>query len=150
MKRKTQSGTGLYDYLNSLGVLENGSDEDIKRCKEEYWKEYRKAWKKNKRQQSKRYVLLFSFKEAKSIAQKAEILRITPAKAIKLAVLGGEQPIGPVLIGEIREHLKTHTQLIQTTLAEPQISGGVKAKILASVYRVEKAVLGILNRNKQT
>lgn len=145
MKRKVTNGTGLHTYLAANGVLNNESDAEIARHKKIYWSKYRKDWKKNKRQQSKRYVLLFPFKEAKTIDKKAGKLRITAAKFIKQAALSREHLIGPVLIGEVRERLMLHTKRIETMMTEPRIPGPVRAEILTSVHSVEKAVLSLLS-----
>ncbi|MBL7738472.1 MAG: hypothetical protein JNK14_04585 [Chitinophagaceae bacterium] len=144
MKRKIKDGTGLYVYLNSIGILTNGTDEEISKCKKMYWTKYRKEWKKNKRQQSKAYTMLFSFKEARAIAQKAEKLGITPTQFIKRCALSRHNFIGPVLTGQMREQIMLCTHNIETIMDEKRLPGQVTEEILTTAYKMEKAVLAIL------
>ena len=119
MPKKSKYGIGVYEYLESIGVLANGSDFDITRCKEKYWKEYRKQWKKSKRLQSKSYEVQFSFKENHLIASKAEqhSLSITSfIKQLAIASSTDKSFIDQKLIGEIREAVIQH----HTTLLELQ------------------------------
>ncbi len=144
MKRAPKQGTGLYAFLNSTGVLTNGTDEDITRSKKAYWTKYRKEWKKNKRQQSKAYIVLFSLKEARGIIQKAGELSLTPTKYIKQKALFESGHIGPVLIGKIREKLVLYGYDLESMLLKRDVSKAVTEEILIAVREMETSILSVL------
>lgn len=144
MKQKPKRGTGLYAYLDSVGVLSNGTGEEIEKAKKLYWIKYRKEWKKNKRQQSKVYMLLFSFTEARIIKQRADQRCITPVRFIKQSALLDHSSIGPVLIGRIREQLVLYSNCIETFAEDGLISEAAKDKVLFEALRMEEVLLETL------
>lgn len=144
MKRIPKQDTGLYAFLNSTGVLANGTGEEITRSKKTYWAKYRKEWKRNKRQQSKAYIVLFSLKEARVIIQKAGELSLTPTKYIKQRALFESGNIGPVLIGKIREKLVLHSYDIESMLLKRDVSKPVIKEILIAVSEMERIILSVL------
>ena len=56
--RKPKQNSGLYQYLKQLGVLEKGTEEEIKQARRDYWRERDKAYKKRKRAAQKREIVL--------------------------------------------------------------------------------------------
>ena len=58
-KSKKQSG-GMWEYLDSLGILENGSDEAIKQAKKDYRKLYFTKHKQKQRALFHEYTIRFS------------------------------------------------------------------------------------------
>lgn len=148
MRRYQKKGTGLYEYLDSAGVLSNGTDEEIKKQKAIYWTNYRKQWKKNKRQQSKVYVLMVSFSEARFINQKANQLSVTPVSFIKYAALSDNELLGPVLLGKVREQLILYGSRIEEILSEMSITDNLKNIIVEQIAQMEKSVLSVIQQKK--
>jgi hypothetical protein len=145
MKREPKQGTGLYAYLSSTGVLEQGTEAQIKQAKKKYWTQYRKAWKKNKRQQSKVCILLFSFREAREIAKKADARHITANSYIKQVALTGAEVIGPVLKGKIREQLIRYTSQLETKAEKYGISEAIINVLIEEAVQIEEDILSLLN-----
>lgn len=143
-----QKKGGLYGYLNVIGVLSNGNEEEINKHKRIYWANYRKLWKKNKRQQSKIYVLMFSFSEARLINQKAGKLAITPVNYIKHTALNSNDKLGPVLLGKVREQLVLYGSKIEEIIDKDISSEGIKNKIRKEIGQMEEVVLDILHKTK--
>ena len=56
--RKLKQNTGVYGYLRQLGVLESGTEEEIKQARKNYWRERDKAYKAEKRKAQKREIVL--------------------------------------------------------------------------------------------
>ncbi len=59
MKRLPKEN-GMWAYLDSIGVLENGADEEIKAAKREYRKSYFKRYKRNQRIAKPEFIVNFS------------------------------------------------------------------------------------------
>jgi hypothetical protein len=58
MSRKNNSG--LWEYLETLGVLENGTDEEIKAAKRAYRKDYLLKYKRIQRTRKPEFIINFS------------------------------------------------------------------------------------------
>lgn len=145
MKRRYKTGTGQYNYLESVGVLRNGSDAEIALAKKTYWTLYRKNWKKNKRQQSKTYVLLFSFSEQRILNKKASELQISPARFIKQAALENQQVLGPVLAGRIREEVVSFSTLLEEIIEKEPSAEVVNERMVEESLGLERRLLSIIN-----
>lgn len=79
----------MWDYLDSLGVLENGSDEEIKAAKRAYRKGYFLLYKKKQREQKREYTISFSKEkgEYSKISAAAKVHKRTVASFIRVAAL---------------------------------------------------------------
>jgi hypothetical protein len=60
---------GMWEYLDSLGILENGSDEEIKQAKRDYRKIYFTKNKRKQRASKREFTLRFS-------KEKAELIKV--------------------------------------------------------------------------
>lgn len=61
MSRKTNSG--LWEYLERIGILENGTDDEIKAAKKAYRKEYLLKYKQKQRTHKPEFTVNFSNKK---------------------------------------------------------------------------------------
>ena len=59
MRRLPKNG-GMWEYLNQVGVLENGTDSEIKAAKKAYRKIYFRGYKREQRIQKPEYTIHFS------------------------------------------------------------------------------------------
>jgi len=60
MKNESRHTKGIWKFLEEKGVLENGTDEQIKRAKKEYRKLYIFNYKRKQRQDNTEYVIALS------------------------------------------------------------------------------------------
>ena len=58
--RKIPKHTGMWAYLNSTGVLEKGSNAEIKAAKREYRKQYFLKYKQSQRSKKPEFIISFS------------------------------------------------------------------------------------------
>ena len=144
MRSKCKPGSGLYLYLESTGVLNSENEKDIIDAKKKYWSLYRKTWKKNKRQQSKVYIVMFTFKEARMIDKKARNLGLTPVKLLKHLAVSENNTAGPVVTGQIREKLILYSSDLETKIENTGITEIEKEALLSSALELEKSILAIL------
>lgn len=60
MRKTPHTKKKLWEYLDSVGVLENGTDEQIKAAKKEYRKKYLSEFKRKQRAREKEFTIKFS------------------------------------------------------------------------------------------
>ena len=58
--RKQKKNSELWNYLNSVGVLENGTDEQIKTAKRQYRKRYLLTYKQQQRKENPEFNVMLS------------------------------------------------------------------------------------------
>lgn len=74
---KKEKNNALSDHLHRMGILGNGSPEQIQKEKNAYWKEYRRQYSQKKRKEEKSYTISFTQKEHLSIKKAAKHLTCT-------------------------------------------------------------------------
>lgn len=148
MKRKIKNGTGLYAFLETTGVLATGTVEEIENQKKRYWVQYRKEWKKNKRQQSKVYVVMVSFKDSRRISQKAKAIGVTPASYLKHCALNDEVILGPVLIAKIREQFVLYTSKCEELLEMHLVNEPIQEQVMEELINLEKNVMELIAKRQ--
>ena len=142
--KKTKKGSGLYNFLTASGVLSNGSIEEIEQQKRLYWKQYRKQWKKNKRQQNKTYMLLYSFKEARLLHSKAEAHSLSVPAFIKHASLISQQFTTSLTVGKIREVVMQFTNSVVAQSGGKLSEQDLRKTIVENVINMENQIIDIL------
>ncbi len=85
MKRRLKSKSNIYTYLQNSGVLENGSHEEIQNVRKEYWKAYKRIWRKNKRNTVKEITISFLPDEFKEITNEYKRHKLSRTEFIKQA-----------------------------------------------------------------
>jgi len=85
MKKKSN----IWYYLDALGVLENGTDEEIKAAKKAYRKDYFLRYKQHQRANKPEFTINFSNEngEYKKVKREAEKHRMTVTAFIRSATL---------------------------------------------------------------
>ncbi len=88
MKRLPKQN-GMWDYLDSIGVLEHGTDAEIKVAKQAYRKKYFRQYKRNQRICKPEYVVNFSKDngELETVAKAAKRHRMSMTNFLRSAVL---------------------------------------------------------------
>lgn len=86
---KTQHTKGMWAYLESIGVLANGTDAEIKEAKRKYRKQYILKYKRDQRKANLEFSILLSNQngEYEKIKLEAEHHKTTITAFLKLAVL---------------------------------------------------------------
>jgi hypothetical protein len=85
--RKINKFSGLYQYLLQQGVLEKGTEEEIKLAKRHYWRAKDKEYKKEKRTRQKReIVLVFPADEINHIRFSAKAKSLTIHEYVRACV----------------------------------------------------------------
>ena len=89
MKMRTRQKGGMWEFLENSGVLENGTDEDIKAAKKAYLKEYYLTYKRNQRNQKPEFTVNFSNEKGEyhSVEHAARSHKMTITAFIRRAVL---------------------------------------------------------------
>ena len=87
MKRKANTGSGVYNYLQSSGVLDTGDAAEIANKRKEYWRDVKKKWKQQKKQTSAEFVLYFNDAELLEISKAAQAHGISKTRYCRNAVL---------------------------------------------------------------
>ena len=87
MSRKNNSG--LWEYLETLGVLENGTDEEIKAAKRAYRKDYLLKYKRIQRSHKPEFIINFSNEKGEyhRIRSEAKMHNMTITAFVKKAAL---------------------------------------------------------------
>jgi predicted DNA-binding ArsR family transcriptional regulator len=70
--RVLKQNTGVKAYLDSIGILQNGTQEDISKAKKEYWKQYDKLYKRKKRKQKREFLISLNSKELALVVEAAK------------------------------------------------------------------------------
>ena len=89
MKRTRKHKGAIWDYLEATGILENGTDEEIKEAKKAYRKYYYLDYKRNQRAKKPEFIVNFSSDngEYSRVKQAAERHKMTVTAFIRSSVL---------------------------------------------------------------
>jgi hypothetical protein len=89
MKKTKKHKGAIWDYLETTGVLENGTDEEIKQAKKAYRKAYYLDYKRNQRANKPEFIVNFSSEngEYSRVKMAAERHKMPMTTFIRSAVL---------------------------------------------------------------
>jgi hypothetical protein len=152
MSRKKPHTTSLYEYLESSGVLDTGSDEAIADARKHYWKEYKARWRKQKRKEEKELTTSWTPNELKDLTNAARHHAMSRVAFIKSATIAYMQKsfIVPDKVGvrKIAQLLAMNYNLIQEMIEEKTISLQAGNPLLDRITELEKSVRSILETPK--
>lgn len=115
--KRIRKNTGLWHYLNKVGVLEKGSDEAIKQARKEYWRKYNSELKQRKRKQRRIYAVTFNLDEIKSIIETAKAKGMTVSgyicEATRADMRGAYVTPHPYLLKEVQQTLVGYKRQIK-------------------------------------
>ena len=137
MKRAIKNTSNLYSFLEAQGVLTSGDKVAIIEAKQKYWAQYKKAWKKAKRQESKSFTILLNFQEAKQVANHAKKFHTSSTNYIKQAAISSKDIIDKISFGEIRQLLFQHYNMVNTMIVERNLPQDIGSKLLLQVEEIE-------------
>jgi hypothetical protein len=152
MKRKLNSKSSLYVFLKSSGVLENGTHEEIQKVKNDYWREYKRNWRKNKRKSGKEITISFTKDEFKEITSESKRHKLNRASFIKQACFAylNKSFIVPDLkeVKKISQILAMSYNSIQEMSEENKMDFKSGKSILEAFCKLEREILPVLNNPK--
>ncbi len=77
----------MYAYLLSTKVLENGTEQDVAKAREQYWREYKANWRRNKRKTEKSFTISFTGNELSVLSVTAKKHKKSVSAFIKASCL---------------------------------------------------------------
>lgn len=151
-RRRLNTKSNLYSYLESSGVLEKGTHEEIQKVKNDYWREYKRNWRKNKRKMVKEITISFTQDEFKEINSESKRHKLNRTNFIKQACFAyvNKSFIVPDLkeIKKISQILAMAYNSIQGMIEENNIDFKSGKSLLESIYKLEREILPVLNNPK--
>ncbi len=151
-RRRLNTKSNLCSYLRSSGVLENGTSEDIQKVKNDYWKEYKRIWKKNKRKSEKEITISFTQDEFKEISIESERHKLSRTKFIKQSCLAyiNKRYLVPdeIDVKRISQLLSMTYNSIQEKFEEKLIDKSAGQEILNRIFKIEREILPVLQNPK--
>jgi hypothetical protein len=149
MKRKLKSKSSVYSFLKSKNVLETGSNEDIQKVRTEYWREYKRNWRKNKRKKEKEFSISLNTDELKLLSVKAKRHKVSRTKFIKQACFAyiNKSFITPdtLEVRRISQLLSMTYNSIRELLEENKVSFRESRDSFEMIQRLERDLLPLLN-----
>jgi hypothetical protein len=110
MKNK-KTDANLWSYLDAIGVLENGTDAEIKTAKRAYWKNYYTRYRRNQREEKPEYNVSLSRKNGEygKVALAAKRHKMTVTEFLRKATLAYLDKtfliLNPDQVARIEQHL---------------------------------------------
>lgn len=151
-RRRLNSKSNLYSHLKSSGVLENGNHDEIQKVKKEYWKEYKRKWRNNKRKMINEITISFTREEFKEITNEAKRHKLNRTNFIRQACFAylNNSFIVPDLkeVKKISQILTMSYNSIQEMTEENKIDFKASKSILEAIYKLEREILPVLNNPK--
>ena len=152
MKRKLKQSSGLFAYLDSTGVLATGNEEAIALARKEYWRNYKRMWRKEKRKKTKEIAITFSKEELKIITQFAKQHQGNRTALIKASVFGylNKRYIipAPETMNSIKQLLGMHYNIMEQFLDENMLSQQIGNELKQKILELERTVLVTLHNPK--
>lgn len=140
MKRATKHNSNLYSYLEGTGVLETGNSQAIASAKKEYWKLYKRTWRKARRQSSISYTVLYTKHEAGQVQKNAKKYRTSPTNYIKQAALHGSHIPDNQTIGQIREMFFKYHDTVEHSIGNGGIQRDVGVVLLRTIEHMQQTL----------
>lgn len=152
MQSKIKKNSNLYHFLHKIGVLENGTPEEIQAARKEYWREYKRRWRKRRRRNEKEITISLCHEEWQLLSQEARCHKLSRTRFLKLACLAymNKSFVVPdvMQIRHISQLLAMTYNSLQEMLDENKIAIDDGRKVQDSVRRLEMNILPILHHPK--
>jgi len=152
MKRRFKTKSNIYSYLKSSGILENGTHEEIQKVRKEYWREYKRQWRKCKRNSVKEITISLEPDEFKEITNESKRHKLSRTEFIKqscFAYLNKSYLVPDVKeVRRISQLLAMTYNTIQEFIEENQIKYESGKSIIESILKLEREILPLLNHPK--
>ena len=165
---KCTTKKGIYEYLDSIKVLESGTDEDITLARKKYWREYKATWRRKKRKNEKELTTSWTTDELIELTKEARKHKVSKTKFIKKSTLAyiDKRYIVPdqievrriaqllsVTYNSIREMMDENSLHLQTGKIILEKIFDLERQVLVSLHNpktIEQLITEIINENPQT
>ncbi|MBL7821296.1 MAG: hypothetical protein JNL65_11835 [Saprospiraceae bacterium] len=152
MKRMLNSKSSIYSFLKSSGVLESGTPEEIKNARHQYWKQYKRKWRIQKRKSNSEFTIYFNEEELEEISMEAKRHKLSRTKFIKQTCFAylNKTFIVPDSkeVKIIAQQLSMTYNSIQELIEDNAIEFKSGKSILEAIYKMEREILPVLNNPK--
>lgn len=151
-RRKLNAKSNLFSFLNSSGVLENDTHDQIQKLRAEYWREYKRKWRNAKRKSEKEITISITQDEFREISIESKRYKLSRTKFIKKACFAYINNI--FLVPDSKEVKRIAQQLsmtynsIQGLIEENSIEFKSGKSILETICKLEREILPVLNNPK--
>lgn len=148
MKRSNQYK--VYEYLEKSGVLDNGTSEEIQKVRQEYWKIYKRNWRKNKRNNETEITSSFTESEFELIENYAKSHNLSKPQFVKQAALSyiNKKYLVPneIEVRKITQLLSQYLDVIIDQIEEENFSQKTGDEILFNINKLEKQITDCLRQ----
>ena len=144
MKLRLKQKGSMYEYLDSSGVLATNDRKAIEACKQEYYREYKKRWRNERRKIEKEFTVGFNPSELKLIIKAAKEYKRSNSRFIKDAVLAyiNLRPVPDIeATNEIKQHLIATNEMIRKLLDNQIVPRAVGKYLLVQMNYLEKEIM---------
>lgn len=146
-KKNTYRNSEVYRYLKCNGFLDK-SAEEIANAKKQYWKQYKRNWRKAKRGRNKSITLLFDKQEYAELKVKAIEHKRSVTKYIKEAAIAYSRNQYVVMdirqVMEIKELLTLNYNFLQKRFNEMRLPFKEGLETIERYRRLENKVLQVM------
>ncbi len=153
MRRIAKTRSGLYAYLESTGVLKDGTDEQLKIARAVYIKEYKRAWRLAKADKIKRVTIQMPMNEWETLCRRAKTHRRPAARYIRDAAIAYTAKqylvVDRFAMNEIKVQMIGTYDLLRKALESGSIPYQIGQIVLLLMTELERTVLIEINHPKR-
>lgn len=143
---------GIYEYLESIKVLESGTDEEITLSRKRYWRVYKAAWRRNRRKNEKELTTSWTADELTELTKEARMHKISKTRFIKTSTFAyiDKRYIVPdqIEVRRIAQLLSVTYNSIREMMDENALQLQTGKIILEKIFDLERQVLVSLHNPK--
>ena len=141
-----QKSTGVYDYLQSSGILLTGTGEDIELAKKQYWHQKRREYKRNRYRKQKSFAIFLTNSEIQLIKKvsKNECDVTNFIKQAAMSAVNNKTANDRKFIGQIRKCLQLHYFSIQSICEERALDKEGRRQVLNMIASLEEQLLSLI------
>lgn len=117
---KPNNLSNIYEFLETSGLLETGTPEEITAARAQYWKNHRAAFRRQQRQERKEYNIAFQKSDSTLLRNAAKYHHLSETEFIRKATISyikhERVPINEECLIEIHQILVmiyTHVQILE-------------------------------------
>jgi len=148
MSRKVRKGTAIYAFLDDLGLLENGTAEEIAAAKKEYYRQLKREYKKRKSANERPFEIFLNSSELSHIAALADRLNMSRTRYIKEAALAYSMDKYLVpntdVIYAIKDLLALNYSALEDLLDEKIVPASAEKRIIEQMADMEERICSLL------
>jgi len=152
MKRRTSRNSSIYAFLQAKGILEKGTHEEIQSARKEYWNDYKRRWRIEKRRKEKEVTLSLSRDELKLVTREAKRHNLSQTQFLKQASFAyiNRSFIVPnsMEVKRIVQLLSMTYNSLQVMSEEEKLNSSMSREVLHAIHQLEIDILPLLHNPK--